>query len=193
MSGTVGLTDTSSLGADGYLWAGKAAHCTSSASSNNTRLRLALLKHFLALGEDPVLDIQDFVLGGFLRQVLHHLAHVRAGPGPLHPGSTDSAGSGSTSHRTSRTAATTECIPAFGQLRRRLLLLEQFLHPVDHLRALLTHALGLQVDGGQRRTGGQRQQFDTLFLRNSPARPWPAIPGSWPRSAAGRPAARSGS
>ena len=33
----------------------------------------------------------------------------------------------------------------FGQLRRRLLLLEQLLHPFDHLRALFTHALGLQT------------------------------------------------
>lgn len=42
--------------------------------------------------------------------------------------------------------------------------LRSFFHPFHHVRALFTHALPLEVDRRQRRTGGQREQFDALVF-----------------------------
>ncbi|MOA38905.1 hypothetical protein D3C78_1606380 [compost metagenome] len=102
------------------------------------------------MGEDPVLDIQDFVLRGFLRQVLNHLAHVHQPQAFFILGQLIAQDQARPITEPVEQQQQRNRIPALGQLRRRLLLLEQFLHPIDHLRALLAHALGLQVDGGQR-------------------------------------------
>ncbi|MNJ77077.1 hypothetical protein D3C77_744930 [compost metagenome] len=39
-------------------------------------IEIGLGQDLLALGEDPVLNFQDFALAALLRQVLHNLAHI---------------------------------------------------------------------------------------------------------------------
>ena len=110
-------------------------------------------RDFLALRQQPILHAQHFRLRGFIRQVLHHLAHISL-PQPVFI-----AGQLVAQHQLRPLAEPVEQqlqghrIPAFRQLAGGDLLLEQLLHPFHRLRALFAHALPLQTQRRHRRTG----------------------------------------
>ncbi|MCY1185187.1 hypothetical protein D9M73_259460 [compost metagenome] len=114
------------------------------------RIEVGLAQDFLSLGEDPVLNIEDLALGAFLRQVLHDFAHVGQAEAGFVLGQLIAQDQARPIAEPIEQAQHRNVFPFFGQLRRRLLLLEEFFHPFHHLRALFTHALGLEIDRRQR-------------------------------------------
>ncbi|RMQ84193.1 hypothetical protein ALP97_05217 [Pseudomonas salomonii] len=109
-------------------------------------VEVGLAEDFLALGQDPVLNVQHLVLRTFLRQVLHHFTHIRQAQAVFVLGQLVAQDQARPVTEPVEQQQQRNILPgAFGQLRGGLFLFEQLLDAVHHQRALLTHALGLQL------------------------------------------------